>query len=225
MSDPVQTQPVAVAEKVGPLLSPWALETGAVATLQTWAWPSYVEEVERQNGLEYGSVQQVEQASIRGAGDLDEWMSDELPVILVVCQKPDGKPEAYASNGYVATYILTVGAITIAPAEDEEWLARRDAGLIATACMGAIGQQLATDHPDLVVDVRMDDVPQVRVVDEDIRTEWEGQVTFSVTVAPVLDQTLGMDTPTVPGGIPTDYPTAETTNLTLDVVPIDESVG
>lgn len=224
MNDQVQTQPVAVAERVGPLLSPWTLEEAAVETLRKWAWPSYIEEVERQNGLAYGSVQEVDAPAIRGAADLTEWMADELPVILVVCEKPTGTPERYASSGYVARYTMTVGAVTLAATVDEERYARRDASLIVAACMGAIGQQLSVDHPGLVVEVMMTDAPQVEVIDPDIRTEWEGQVTFEVTVCPVLDDTRGLDTPTPPEDVPTDYPNVETTNLDLEGVPVTESI-
>jgi hypothetical protein len=225
MSGPqTQTQPVAVAERVGPLQSPWTLEMAAVETLRKWAWPSYINEVERQNGLAYGSLQRIEAPAIRGAADLTEWMADELPVILVVVDKPTGQPERYHSAGYVATYPMTIGVITLAATEDEEQFARRDASLITAACMGAIGQELATDHPGLVVDMPMAEAPWAEPVDPDLRTEWQGSVMFDVIVNPVFTPTLGLDTPTLPEQAPTDYPEAETTNLTVDAVPVDESL-
>lgn len=224
MSDQVQTQPVAVAERVGPLLSPWTLEEAAVATLRKWAWPSYIEEVERQNGLAYGSVQQIDAPAIRGAAALDEWMADELPVILVVVEKPTGTPERFNSAGYVGTYPMTIGVITLAATEDEERFARRDASLIAAACMGAVGQELEVDHPGLVIDMPMADVPWAEPVDMDVRTVWQGTVTFDVIVNPVFNSTLGLATPTLPEQTPTDYPEATSTNLTVTAVPDNESL-
>jgi hypothetical protein len=221
VNDQVQTQPVAIAERVGPLVSPWTLEEAAVQTLRKWLWPSYVEEVERQNGLAYQTLPEIDDPQIRGAAAMDEWMADELPVILVVCEKPVGAPESYHSNGYVARYTMTVGAVTLAATEDEERYARRDASLLAAACMGAIGQQLATDHPGMVVDVMMDAAPEVEPVDTDIRTEWQAQVGFEVTVCPVLDDTRGLDKPTLPEQTPSDYPEALTTSVTVDAVPVD----
>jgi hypothetical protein len=201
------------------------LEQAAVATLRKWAWPSYIEEVERQNGLAYGTLQRVEEPAIRGAADLTEWMADELPVILVVVEKPTGEPQRFNSAGYVATYPMTVGAITLAATEDEEWFARRDASLIIAACMGAIGQELEVDHPGLVVDMPMADAPWADPVDPDLRTEWQGTVTFDVIVNPVFNPMLGLATPTLPEQAPTDYPEAQSTDVTVDAVPIDESIS
>lgn len=219
MSDQVQTQPAQTSERVGPLASPWTVEQAAVQSLQTWMWPSLVEEVERQNGLAYGTLPRIEAPQIRGAADMDEWAQDELPVILVVCLAPEGAPASSNSVGWQQEYALTVGVVTTAV--DEEDLARRDASLLTAAAMGVIGNQFATDNPTIVSDLRLTQSPKVEFVDQDatIRLEWVGTVAFSVYVCPVLEQGLGLAEPVTPETVPDGWPTVTDPGVVITAVP------
>lgn len=204
----------------GPLIAPWNVEQAAVATLQKWLWPSYLEQVELQNGLAYGTV--LKPASIQGAPDLDEWRQDETPAVMVVCEEPEGAPERDASIGYAQSYRLTVGVLVVGAEQSEEADARRDAGLYAAAIAGALGQQLASDHPTFISDIAESVSPSVAYADPDIRVEYLGQVQFEIYVCPMMFDDRGPGTPIASQAIPPDVPTVtQPPGLTITAVPLD----
>ena len=159
-----------VSQEFGPLLGPWSIESAALASVRTWLSFSYMQELERQNGMLPGTLPPPSQ--FVGGADLQGFAQETMPAVIVVCQEPEGEPEHYASAGYVQSYRLTAAVVIM---NDDEDLARQQASLYATALMGGITQQFASDNP-FVSNIRMTASPSVSLQDEDIRLIYTGQV-------------------------------------------------
>lgn len=204
----------AVSPLFGPLRGPWQVESAAVTSLQKWM-STYLEEVQRQNGLALGVLQKP--SLVYGAGDETAWDQSTVPAVIVVCEAPEHEPERYSDSGYTVAYRVTTYAVLQSENED---LARRDAGLYAVALMGVMTQEFAGDNLGLVSDVMMLAAPSVHLQDPDIRLVYTGQCAFDVSISPLVIDTNGPDSPLTPGQTPPLRPTVLTTNPTIVTKPL-----
>ncbi len=203
-----------VSVEFGPLIGPWSVEAAAKATVTKWLSATYLQELERQNGLLPGTIAAPSQ--IYGAADLTAWEQAVMPAVIVVCEDPEGEPEYFQSAGYFQAYLLTVGVVlqAIGGSVADEDVARQQAGLYATALMGVMDEQFASDNPTLVQHVKRSGSPSVSLPDPEARLIYLGQVTYDVTV----QTNVAIEGPAAPipdqGAVPT-WPTVASENLTV----------
>lgn len=170
----------------GPLVSEWTIERAAIATLQKWLYPTYIQAIEEQESLMLGTISKP--GGIFGASDTTQWDQGLSPAVMVVCDTVDSAPERYQSVGYSQAFTLVLAAIV---QDDEPTRGRMHAGLYGAAIMGVIGQQLAGDNPGTISNVVMTAAPKTAPAEEDVETILLTQMTFSVTAAPILVDTAG----------------------------------
>lgn len=194
----------------GQLQGPWTIEAAAVGTLERWTWATYLQELEKQNGLAPNTIQVP--SKFYGAADLTDYDQERMPAVIAICEAPQGEPEYYASVGYMQTYRLITA---VAIENEDEDLGRQYADLYATALQGVMMQQFASDNPTLVQNIRAASSPSAGLPDPDMRLVYVGQCSFDVWVGPTVDPTLGPPYPiTDQGAVPVSA-IVETENLTV----------
>lgn len=203
----------------GTISGPQNVETAAIATLQKWFWPTYLEEAERVSGLGAGTIEPPE--LIYGVFDEFDFINERMPGVMVACTTPSGEPERY-SLGTGQQYALVVMCVI---RNDDRDVARRDAGIYATAANAVILQQLGRDFPHVVSDVWLTMAPTITLPNPDQRLIYVSRVEFDVFVAPIVIDSEGPLAPKGPGALTGPWPAVTSVNVTVDVVPLDEPLS
>lgn len=114
----------------GPLIGTWNVEQATIATLREWM-PTYLAEVERQNGLTNKALgRPISPQGYYGGLDFQSELPGKPPAVIVTVE-PEGNPEATAM-GYTQAYRISVGCIVYGSTEEE---ARMHASLYGVATM------------------------------------------------------------------------------------------
>lgn len=173
----------------GPLAGAPQVEAAVLETLRTWL-PTYLWEVERQNGLQKGTLSHPPTPeSYRGGLDFLDWQQDECPCVIVVVN-PTGETERTGSIGYSQWYEVQVGAVLI---DDDVDAARLGSGYYGTALQGAILQQGSLGG--IAARTIMTAAPKLEFQDPDERVDLQVAATFEVFVAPIATDQGGPDVP------------------------------
>ena len=208
--------------RIGALIGPNDVEDAILATLRTWL-PLYLYEIEQDNELDEQSLRSSgagagNAASYRGGIDFELWQEDELPVVIAVV-KPIGRPERSASAGIGQAYDVQV-AVIYADTESEH-ISRRQAAYYGVAIQGAILQQGGLgDTLAELVETRLENAPATSFRDPDERRLVECTTGFRVFVQPIVDDQLGLYVAPPPAPPFGDWPTVETTSVTITAEPI-----
>lgn len=115
---------------LGELHSTYQLEEAALSVLREW-FPVFLAEVERQHGLEVGTLPRVPGDDFYFAGNDFNTSLGNLPSVIVVVAPVEGEPEV-SSAFYTQEYDLSV-AYTVEG--DDEFEAHRNASLGGAALM------------------------------------------------------------------------------------------
>lgn len=186
----------------GPIRTAAVAEQAVTATLQRWM-PTYVAELERQNGLAAGSI-----PAVRGwtlTNQFDQSQSDQTPTIIVISPGSEGTP--VRSGEGAITVVWRVEVAVIANGRD-----RASSNLFAKVYAAAI-RAIVVQQPSLggvaaasvyagesFTDAPADYLPVGAVA----------VVEFAVTVTEAVNRKLG---PLDPDSTDTDWPEVETVNV------------
>jgi hypothetical protein len=204
----------------GRLVSPWDIEVAVLTTLRTWM-PSYLGEISRQQAPLQTRLPAP--GSYVGSPDLEAWAQEDNPCVIVVVN-PEGDPER-TSDGIFQTYRAQVAVVIL---DDDPDQARMMASFYGAAVMGAITQRGSLGG--IATGTVLTGAPTLSLPDEDERGIYLCLTTFAVTVCPIVQPSAGPAVPTPPdspeyGGNPDmpwgDFPTVQTTDLTVTGEPIE----
>lgn len=166
----------------GPLVGPITIENALIATLREWA-NEYAAEIERYEKLPKHTIGRppVPEA-FRGGLDWLSTKEDWLVEVKVICN-PVGEPE-WLSERYLQSFQVEVGvAVKSEEGTDPEAIARRNAGLWAAACMGAIMQHETLGlGAEVLQKTDLTGAPRVEFLDAEQRKFAVGITTYLVHV-------------------------------------------
>lgn len=194
------------------------VENAVTATITFWI-DAYLAAKERAKGLSVPTF--ARPASYNETYDYDNWPEGQLPGIAVVCGDPDEL--IYHAGGVVgAWFAVNVDAIVT---DQTEAFARKVAAAYANTLAALLTQQSAlmgAGSEQFAVDVVFDGW-ELTLPDVSNRTLAVGQVQLRVLVDTIFDPTTApLALPDPPESDPGDWPQADTTDLTLTTVPVDE---
>ena len=123
-----------MTEVFAPMIGPWNVEQAVLTVLKEWM-PTYLAELERENGLTRKALgRPPAPESYHGGLDWQSVIQDRCPEVIVICN-PLGEPERSA-NFYMQNFEVQVGCVVFSEeGSNPEDHARRNAGLFATATM------------------------------------------------------------------------------------------
>ena len=123
----------------GVMTGPWDVEQAVLKTLKEWL-PAHLLDLEEKHSFkakELGRPPAPE--SYKGGLDWESVRQEYLPAIIAHAS-PVGEPER-TMNAYNQAFEVQVGCVIYsAQSEEPEAIARRNAGMFATACMGVLVQ-------------------------------------------------------------------------------------
>lgn len=205
----------------GPLVSTWLIQQRTLTTLRAW-YPTYLAEVERQEGLEPKTLGRPEQplgyypgVDFFSAGPGAETPAN--PPLVIVSVAPHGSPEM-ADMWYEQLYQVQIATIVRGDTEEEsiQFASLHGAAQMLLAHIGDLG--------GLAERTVMSGAPEVEFADpnEADRRLMRAVTTFDVHVAPILNQfgpsgETPEETPEITEleGKPKPLPTATETTLEI----------
>lgn len=214
----------------GTLVSPWALERAAIATLQSPPTESttdprlvyYLAELERQMGLAAQTLGQPPgPSSYRGGVDADTIQAEWMPCLHVIVS-PKGKTENLDAETVAATFTVEVAATAGADDEDQARMLAYCYGLAATACL----VQRGSFGLDAVVSTMVTAAPSTRLLDPTVRQVVRATSQLETMVAPIMSRTGPTDWPAAPyiQQSPT-WPEVSEVDITLTGETLDGTAG
>jgi hypothetical protein len=205
------------------------VEDAAVGVLRKW-FVTYLYEVERQSGIEAGTI--AEPRGVRVSGGVEKMPEDQTPTLIVA--SPGISDDAPVTNGarqYQARFILDLAGVVSAKGGLESGgspRALRLARLYALAMRGCLGQQADDDGILYRRDWVAEDYDVLDSIDD--RTICVAKVRFEVEVPDVLTLDAGPIGPygpppeTDPLPISPEWPIATDAEIEVVKVPIDSEV-
>lgn len=166
------------------------VEERCIDVLKRWSG-TYISEVERQNGIEAGTL-----ARIRAwvtAPSFDKWPEDQVPAVLLISVGLAEAPRKGGDGRYRARWQMGLGCICSARTQAQ---AHAQAMLYVAAHRTLLIQRPSLDGwADGVV---WQDEDYAQISYDDLRTLAAGQATFTVEVADVVTANAGPLTPDEP---------------------------
>jgi hypothetical protein len=196
-----------INDEFGRLVSGAQVEDAAETTLQTWL-PTYLAEMERQLGVESGSMP-VPRAWER-TNTWNQHLATQTPVIVLVSGGLAGKPEL-RNGSYRAAWSLGLAAVV----RDKD---QRSANTLAKAYGAAIRGSLVqhgslggfASSVDYLDEVYTNDPPDYLDIGASVLLD------FDVWVDDITDWPGGPTAPIVPPEVPGGWPTVETTHIDIE---------
>lgn len=167
----------------GSIFTAALLEDAAIEHLKAWM-PTYLAEMERQNGLDPESLPMIR--SYTTLNEFDAWEEEQTPAIVVVSPGTIGEPLKEGGGLYRANWALGIGCIVSARDRvSTNRVAKLYGGAIRAAIMQHESMGGVAEGAEWSSE-RYDDVPS-----EASRTLAAAQLLFEVEVRSVLDGSAG----------------------------------
>lgn len=204
----------------GPIFVADTVENAVIDTISTWL-ATYLQEIEVQRGMTRGSV-----PLIRSYATRNEWATypeDQLPVCIVVSTGLADPPDVDGEGRYHGWWAVGVGVLAGASeSKATEMLAKLygaaiRAILLQRPSLGGIASGIEWE------DESYDDVP----VDQD-RTLAATLLLFRVWIDDIVTRGAGPAEPIPPDPVNqpgSQWPTADTIDVQVESVPLDEEVN
>jgi hypothetical protein len=199
----------------GRVLTGHDVEQWCLDTLKEWS-STYLAELERQNGIEEGTVPRLR--SYATAPSFDNWPEDQLPGLVLISVGLAEAPARSGDGSYNARWQMALGLVVSARTEAEShalamlYVAAHRALLIQRPSLG--GRALGVDWLD-------EDYAQGSFDDQ--RSLALGQASFTVGVENVVNSLAGpttADAPLEPDTTPwPDWPVVQTHEETVEQTP------
>lgn len=201
---------------IGRIVSRQNVEQQVLLILQTWLESTYLPEVEAQNGLPDTLVRPPSADSYYGGVDDQTWSENMLPAIIVVAEPTEDA--IHLASAYQQWFEVQITAVVVG---DDENSGRTLADWYGAAIMSAVAQSENLDG--FAGNTLLIGFPRVTFVEEPPDRREFAQVTaiFHMLISDVVNET---GRPAEPGWPPPAINDAETTDVTVTGVPIDEPV-
>ena len=171
----------------GPLFPTHELEKAIEKVYSLWC-NEYLAELERQQSIhpKKSIPRPPTPESIHGGIDFENWIEEELPVMIIKVTDPVGEVEYHASEGYTACYEVQVGCIVKAEEED---VARKWASYYGAVSMLLVQQ--GGNIGSFVERTRLVTAPKIEFVDPEERRLARAVTTFHIWISELIVEDAG----------------------------------